>query len=75
MGDFGLATVLEEKSEKEECNNLNSNISKLNTKKEVKQGTPLYMAPELLKNDKIEYTQAVDIFALGIVLFEIVCKL
>ena len=53
MGDFGLATVLDEKYEKEECNNLNSNISKLNSPKEVKQGTPLYMAPELINKDKI----------------------
>lgn len=33
-------------------------------------GSPLYMAPELYKNDN--YTESVDVWALGIILFEMV---
>jgi serine/threonine protein kinase len=38
------------------------------TLKSVK-GTPIYMAPELIKEE--DYTCAVDIWALGIILFEV----
>jgi serine/threonine protein kinase len=35
------------------------------------QGTPLWMAPELCEsNERIAYTQAVDVYAFGIILWE-----
>jgi serine/threonine protein kinase len=38
-------------------------------------GTPLYMAPELKNSSRTPYTKKVDIYALGIILFEIICKM
>lgn len=45
-----------------------------------KMGTPFYIAPEIDKperkpnNKKIKYTNKVDIYALGIILLEILVK-
>lgn len=36
-------------------------------------GTPLYMAPEIKNvSERASYTQKVDIYALGIILYEII---
>lgn len=50
-----------------------SNFTKMETHK---MGTPLYISPEIEKHDphsnsKIEYTNKVDIYALGIILLEL----
>merc|ERR1719427_1415518 len=38
---------------------------------EVPRGTPLFMGPELFQGHAIKYTPAVDIFALGIILYHL----
>ncbi|KAJ2953499.1 hypothetical protein O0L34_g1096 [Tuta absoluta] len=67
IGDFGLATkaftgmLLDEKSKQEEIGgSLTGQV-----------GTALYVAPELLqRTSKVIYNQKVDIYSLGIILFE-----
>lgn len=55
--DFGLSCMR------------NGNIYKCNKNKAT--GTPLYMAPELLLNNKLSYSIYNDIYSLGITFFEI----
>lgn len=38
-----------------------------------KIGTPMYMAPELMKGAL--YAEKIDIYAIGIILFELICKM
>ena len=38
-----------------------------------KIGTPMYMAPELMKGGL--YAEKIDIYAIGIILFELICKM
>ena len=38
-------------------------------------GTPTYMAPEIKEKSGQSYTDKVDIYALGIILFELISKI
>lgn len=55
--DFGLAKFLQHHLE--------------DTESSVLMGTPCYMAPELLSGDPIQRPEAIDIYALGVILFEL----
>ena len=65
MGDFGLSTYLPENLENFEQSEIYS-IEEICMTKNI--GTPLYIAPELEKSKN--YNEKVDIYALGIILFE-----
>lgn len=57
LADFGLAEIIEEESF----------ITKL-------CGTPVYIAPEIVANPRhCQYTKAVDIWSLGVVLYTCLC--
>lgn len=56
LSDFGLAKLLE------------SGLQ--DTRSSLLVGTPLYMAPEQLSSDTKEFTPATDVYALGVVLYE-----
>ena len=66
VGDFGLVTHTGELCS-EECSFYEDNTNKQHTKQ---AGTTLYMAPEQMSSG--HYTEKVDIFALGLILFELV---
>ena len=81
IGDFGLATTEFMIIREESLDNFQKVHNELSNNLEPKYkltgpvGTPLYVAPELIKNadvmsNKITYTQKVDIYSLGIILFE-----
>ncbi|QSH39985.1 serine/threonine protein kinase [Lentisphaerota bacterium ZTH] len=67
--DWGLAGLLTEEQEQESKEEKNS---KKGTEKSqnYRAGTPSYMAPELIQGEK--YSPQTDIFALGMILFEMV---
>lgn len=71
IGDFGLATNINTKLN--EYNNMNLPVEVAETMDESKTGligTALYVAPELGLSIKANYNQKVDIYSLGIILFE-----
>lgn len=57
LTDFGLAKLVED------------NI--FDTRSSLLVGTPLYMAPEQLSSDSADTTAATDVYALGVLLFEL----
>lgn len=57
LTDFGLAKLVED--------NL------FDTRSSLLVGTPLYMAPEQLSSDSADTTPATDVYALGVLLFEL----
>ncbi|MFA6301705.1 MAG: protein kinase [Legionella sp.] len=64
IADYGLSTV-------------SSSTQRASTKQrgsEVHAGTFVYRAPELIKNEKLKPNQESDIYALGVVLWEIVTR-
>ena len=70
IGDFGLAT---EMTTRDKCKGVNSTHNNFNaTHDSVKfseyVGTPLYQSPE--QTEGLNYNQKVDIYAMGIILFE-----
>eukprot|EP01089_Gocevia_fonbrunei_P016260 TRINITY_DN4978_c0_g1_i2.p1 TRINITY_DN4978_c0_g1~~TRINITY_DN4978_c0_g1_i2.p1 ORF type:complete len:673 (-),score=136.02 TRINITY_DN4978_c0_g1_i2:117-2135(-) len=69
IGDFGLAKVLGSDDEDENEIDEKKNSEKLTGR----LGTMLYAAPEQ-KNGKGEYDEKVDIYSLGIILFEMFFK-
>ncbi|KAL3864427.1 hypothetical protein ACJMK2_006111 [Sinanodonta woodiana] len=66
VGDFGLVTALVENQQTEEEYRNNNNPFKKHT---AQVGTQLYMSPE--QSAASSYGQKVDIFALGMILFEL----
>ncbi|KAK3590063.1 hypothetical protein CHS0354_041095 [Potamilus streckersoni] len=66
VGDFGLVTALVENQQTEEEYRNNNNPYKKHT---AQVGTQLYMSPE--QSAASSYSQKVDIFALGMILFEL----
>lgn len=78
IGDFGLATT----EFKAKQNEYNSNKSPIESEKEnaVDEsktgaiGTALYVAPEISQASKAFYNQKVDIYSLGVILFEMCYK-
>ncbi|XP_023293055.2 eIF-2-alpha kinase GCN2 [Lucilia cuprina] len=76
IGDFGLATTsflaLQANSEQHNNHNHNSHITSTEDGTGTgKVGTTLYVAPELTGNaSKSTYNQKVDMYTLGIILFE-----
>jgi hypothetical protein len=75
IGDFGLATTgtgRVAKKELREFNSLNSSMDSHSSLKEsltIGVGTPFYCSPEQLKAGT-HYDQKVDLYSLGIILFE-----
>ncbi|KAK8898172.1 hypothetical protein M9Y10_000444 [Tritrichomonas musculus] len=59
IADFGLSKIT----------HLNKNSMTIKSAEDIK-GTPIYMAPEILY--KKEYTKAVDVYAFGIIVYEII---
>ena len=79
ISDFGLARVFESQmdSRKEErkrqLSSSNDKVKRfISAEMTGSAGTPLWMAPELAKSDDTTkaYTQAVDVYAFGIILWE-----
>ncbi|ORY26095.1 kinase-like protein [Neocallimastix californiae] len=66
IGDFGLAITNHKKSRNTMTENylLTGNI-----------GTTFYVSPEVLKNKNTRYSQKVDMYSLGIILFEMLYKM
>ena len=78
ISDFGLATIINKYSheQKQRLNKTSRNIvNRLSKFKESELsfeiGTPLYFAPELQSS---KYDKKVDVYSLGIILFELVSK-
>ncbi|RHZ86074.1 hypothetical protein Glove_55g46 [Diversispora epigaea] len=75
IGDFGLATTSDEVGSFRV-----SNFDRMNSREDSMTGdvgTTLYVAPEVLSNNKIvglRYNHKVDIYSLGIIFFEICYK-
>lgn len=67
IGDFGLATV---KTDVQKLVSASGNHSFQDSSLTSDIGTPVYCAPEILLTGK--YTNAVDMFSIGIVFFEMV---
>lgn len=63
VGDFGLVTQIRRRTHK--CKTCKIESQTCNV------GTPRYMSPEQKRNEI--YTQKVDIYALGLILFELLC--
>lgn len=57
--DFGAAKIIVDK-----C------VTAVQTKRDVVNGTPMYMAPEVIKNDKSANLSSVDIWSLGCVILK-----
>lgn len=68
IGDFGLATTA--LRPRGEGNDLPSGDSSAPSSLTGRVGTALYTAPELLEPGAVTYSQKVDIYSLGIILFE-----
>ena len=62
IGDFGLSTKILVSEENEEMKNRNSVMTQ-------NIGTPMYLAPEL--ECGLNYNEKIDIYALGLILFEL----
>ena len=60
LTDFGLAKLLQE--------------SLHDTRSSVMIGTPLYMAPEQLLDDAEQEAAATDVYAMGVLLFELLTR-
>ena len=73
IGDFGLATEMENRIKLDQVE-LKGSESESVTRA---GGTRIYIAPECLdvKKGRVKVTSKVDMFALGIIVFEIFCKI
>ena len=69
IGDFGLATLC---NYNYNCDTTNINSSYKNNNMSYDIGTPLYVAPEQEKSNS--YNNKADVYALGIILFELICN-
>jgi len=70
IGDFGLATTDTARVSKKEIQEFNSlSLSNGEDNLTVGVGTPFYCSPEQLKPG-MHYDQKVDLYSLGIILFE-----
>jgi translation initiation factor 2-alpha kinase 3 len=70
IGDFGLVVSVEENPNISNGLEKNSNSKNNNNISNDNNGTYLYMSPEQLKHK--EYSSKVDIFSLGIILYELI---
>mmetsp|Transcript_21748 Transcript_21748/g.21465 ORF Transcript_21748/g.21465 Transcript_21748/m.21465 type:complete len:434 (-) Transcript_21748:43-1344(-) len=83
IGDFGLARAFDKEDTKKLANVFNNQYStrRISMKKKtftksslsLKVGTPLYLSPE--QEDGLFYDEKVDIFSIGLILFELCNKL
>ena len=73
IGDFGVSAILEEKKKGEAVpKEKKKGMSKIRTLKFTVVGTPIYMAPEVL-NEQKEYDAKIDVFSMGCVFYKICC--
>ncbi|CAH1116543.1 unnamed protein product [Phaedon cochleariae] len=74
IGDFGLATTnMKSKQNEQNLSKITLETEKEDTVDESKTGlvgTALYVSPEINSTVKVVYSQKVDIYSLGIILFE-----
>lgn len=72
IGDFGLATTsFLALQQCQDVSNLSHNRGEIGSSLTGKVGTALYVSPELMgKASKSTYNQKVDLYSLGIILFE-----
>ncbi|CAI2363905.1 unnamed protein product [Moneuplotes crassus] len=79
IGDFGLARAFDPDSSKGFANMISSkrfSMKKINFQKSslsLKVGTPMYLSPE--QEEGKDYDEKVDVFAIGLILFELCNKL